>query len=377
MKLRLKQGVLLPENNRDDGRRHRRHVPRNFVAGHAKALTTASTSLSRLDGLLIHQEPSICLSRNCGGIGDVLMTTPLVRAVKERYPSCRLVYATDFGYLNGALPKVLEHNPYIDEIVEWNLATPEQYDAYIDLSCPCIPYEKPGVEPINRIDLFAMHAQVELSDKHMVYVITEEEKAWGKKWLETRNITTMNKLVMINPCASNHRRSWDIMRWQQTAAYLGQGNNSIWSIVVTHDSDYKKTKWDLKNTVEIHNYDVRHVAAILWYCDLLICPDSALLNLGQAIDKKILALFGPTDHRARCNYSPDTTVITHGPEFAEWPCWYVTDCTCKLRCMDAIEPTEVVSKAVELLKLDGNIPDAYTYSRPTIHNRKKILTEKV
>ena len=49
----------------------------------------------RLDKLLRSASPKICIKRRLGGIGDVLMTTPLIKAMKMLIPQCHLIYATD------------------------------------------------------------------------------------------------------------------------------------------------------------------------------------------------------------------------------------------------------------------------------------------
>jgi ADP-heptose:LPS heptosyltransferase len=54
-----------------------------------------------------------------GAIGDVLMTTPTVRALKERYPDAELVYVTGKG-----LSPVLVGLPYLSEIIEFDKTLP-------------------------------------------------------------------------------------------------------------------------------------------------------------------------------------------------------------------------------------------------------------
>jgi ADP-heptose:LPS heptosyltransferase len=304
---------------------------------------TGSDSLERLDRIRRGDKVKICIARTQGGIGDVLMTTPTVRAIKERYNPCELTYSTDFSYLNSALTKVLQDNPYIDKVVNHLTDRPNSYDAYINLTCPCIPHEQPKAIPIHRIDLFANFAGVELKDRSMIYNVKEEERKWARRWLEERAIDSKNhKIILVNPYASNARRSWEPRRWLETMAYITHEDKSVRVIVVTHGSDFDKTKFDLVNTIKLHDYDIRSIAALVEASNLVLCPDSAILHIAQVFNKPTIAVFGPTDWRARTNYSPLTTAISHGAEVMANPCWYDARCPCNLSCMRMCLPEEVL-----------------------------------
>ena len=77
-------------------------------------------------------------------IGDVVFTTPVIRAVKRRFPAARLTYLVE-----AASAPVVRHNPHIDDLVivarprgwrrlryDWNLARRlrrQRFDVAIDL----------------------------------------------------------------------------------------------------------------------------------------------------------------------------------------------------------------------------------------------------
>ena len=301
------------------------------------------------------------------------MTTPTIRAIKQKYKNCRLVYATDFSYLNGALAAVLQGNPYIDEVVDHAKVREDDFDVYISLTCPCVAHEVPKAPPIHRIDLFARHAQVVLEDKSMIYVMTEEERGWGKAWLEKRGVNKFHKVILISPFASHWRRSWDVRKWQETIGLLTQSDKDIRVITVTHSSDYKQVDWNQVNSTVMHNFGVRQIAAVLANTNLCICTDSALLHLAQAMNHPTVAVFGPTDPAARCNYSPNTAVVCYGDQIAAHPCYYDGACPCNLTCMRLIGPQEVTT--VALKKLYGEeLPARYNYYRS---NEQMISTTEL
>src|SRR3990167_6925024 len=69
-------------------------------------------------------------------IGDIVLTTPVIRAIKKKYPSAELHYLIKNNYL-----PVIQHNPYIHKIftysgtLKWLLLElrKEKYDYLIDL----------------------------------------------------------------------------------------------------------------------------------------------------------------------------------------------------------------------------------------------------
>ncbi len=51
--------------------------------------------------------------------------------------------------------------------------------------------------------------------------------------------------------------------------------------------------------------------------DVVVCPDSALLHLAGALNKKIVTIFGPIPPQSRINYYANATVL-----IKRLPCQY-------------------------------------------------------
>ena len=47
-------------------------------------------------------------------IGDILHATPAARWIKEHYPEAKLHWI-----VTPTMAEILRHNPYVDEIIEW------------------------------------------------------------------------------------------------------------------------------------------------------------------------------------------------------------------------------------------------------------------
>lgn len=306
-----------------------------------------SQALKLIDRIMNGESPEICVSRSRGGIGDVLMTLPTVKAISKKY-KCKIDYATDFQYLDGALPKVLIGNPYIRNVIPWRDIQKEKYNAIVDLTCPCVVHEKPLAPPINRIDLFARHAGVHLEDPSMDYIIQPEELKWAQKYLENNNLDR-GRLLLVQPSSSSSHRDAPLDKMKRSVAQVLQQRKDVQAIVITHDSDNVKSDW--RGLIRIHNlnnYDVRHIAAIMYYCDVVLCPDSSILHLASCLSKPTVTLFGPTDPHARVNYHPEAVAIWPGKELKNYPCWY-EDPRDGYLCWKRLEEKDIIRCCLALL----------------------------
>jgi ADP-heptose:LPS heptosyltransferase len=286
------------------------------------------------------------VSRKQGGIGDVLMTLPTVKAIARKY-NIKVDYATDFDYLDGALPKVLQGNPYIDKIFSWKKIDTEEYDAIVELTCPCVEHEVPKAPPVNRIDLFARHTGIALTDHDIDYTVFPDEEEWAKDYLKTNNLHR-SSLLLVQPSASASARDCPHPLLQRAIANILMLKRNMKALIITHGSDNVHTEWNIHNTHVFHNMDVRQIAAIMPFSDLVVCPDSAVLHLAAAHHHPTLTLFGPTDPRARVNYHPEAVAIWPAGQLNNYPTWYENPNDGYL-CWKIIEEKYIVKTAIAIL----------------------------
>jgi ADP-heptose:LPS heptosyltransferase len=291
--------------------------------GHTQIYKDRNPSILRIDRLISDHKPSIMVTRINGGIGDVLMTTPTIRELSRKY-DIKITYGTDFVYLDGALEKVLRYNPYIDNIIPWRSINKDEYDAVIDLTCPCIVHEKPGAPPINRIDLFARHIHINLRDKHIDYTISKEENIWANEYINSNNLSKYKYLVLVQPTSSALHRDIPVDKLKQCIINIVKMRRDVGFIIITNNSDNRKNiNWkEINNVHVLDNFDCREIAALMKLCSLVICQDSAVLHLASALKMKTLALFGPTDPRARVNYHPEAVAYWPAGQLKGSPRWY-------------------------------------------------------
>lgn len=318
------------------------------TGGQVTPYTQRINAFRRLDKLLTEKKPRIAITRKQGGIGDVLMTLPTVKAISKRY-GVKVDYGTDFLYLNGALPKVLQHNPYIDTILDWHDINSDDYDIVADLTCPCVAYERPLVPPINRIDLFARHLGIGLEDYNIDYTITEEERSWAQQYLAANNLNRYT-LVMVQPSSSTTNRDIPPDVLKKVLYQLVGLDRKIKPLVITHRSDNTQSNWSSLGVHVLNNLDIRYLAALMSLTKLLICPDSAMLHMGAALHHPTVTVFGPTDPRARVNYHPEAVAIWPAKELKNFPRWYEATSQELSLCWARLEIDTVVNTCLAILK---------------------------
>ncbi len=228
---------------------------------------------------------TILIHRGGGGLGDLLMITIAVKALKRKYPNSTIIFQAAPQYI-----PVLENNIYINKVIGLN--TDLKSDIKIDLSnpCPAMNYEarhSPEIKK-HRIDIFCDFFQITSTNKKPVFVLTQDEVKYAKEFLYQRGFLGKKK-IGIALRSNELKRDWPRQYNLQLIDLLIK--NGFSPVIFDAEADNAVYK---NNVLNICGLNIRFVASILNFCNLLICPDCGLAHLAGALDIKILGLFGPT-----------------------------------------------------------------------------------
>jgi heptosyltransferase-2 len=89
------------------------------------------------------------------------------------------------------------------------------------------------------------------------------------------------------------------------------------------------------------------VVAVLSLADALVTNDTGPAHIAAALERPTLVIFGPTDPRTTRPFSHAAEIIRRPPDCA--PCM-LRDCPIDHRCMTAISPAEVFTRARALMQ---------------------------
>ena len=340
------------------------------VVTHMSQRSVVAPSTRRFDNAM-QGKARICIKRSLGGLGDIIMATPIARGAKRKYPDSHVTYAVDTKYANGDLLACLENIPFIDEIVDYTLIDRDHFDIFADITRTGLSEERPYTIPPNRIDLFAQAAGIPLFGMtRPIYTMTEEERVWGKEFVSKALGTKKPKgIIAIQTRSNDPRRSWPDYRVREFIT-LARAEGYHCFIFEWGGAEIEQ-QWRLGGSTLVFNYKQRQAAAILEACDILVCPDSMMLHLGGALNMKCVSLFGAMPPGCRINHYPNCIAIVN-QQLSCLGCIY-SSCPNNFECMKSILPQAVIGAvkaklSVEHVDDEMNVPEesisAQSYSVP-------------
>lgn len=325
------------------------------IVTHRSQRTIVNPSGRRLDALL-KGKARIAVFRSLGGLGDIIMATPIARGAKRKFPDSHVTYAIPTQYAGGDLVALLENIPYIDEIIDYTLVNRDHYDAFTDITRVGLSDEKPYTVPLNRIDLFANACGIPLYGNHLpIYIATEEEKAWGEDYVKkSLRGKQYQGLISIHLGSRDPKRSWPHYRIRE---FVGLARKAGYFCFL-YEWGAPAEEWNLAGSQQVFNFGVRQAATIMLATDILVCPDSMMLHLAGALNMKIVSLFGNMPPACRMNHYPNAVAIVN-QQVSCLGCIYAS-CSNKFYCMSSILPEAVLAAVKQ--KVKSNIVEVPTSS---------------
>lgn len=344
MKFVSVNGVLLPQGRTLPGQQTKT-VPISH-----KSSPVARNEVQKLDALL-RGDLSVAIIRSRGGLGDMLMVTPLARAFKEKYPHCLLSMATDFEYAQGGLVELLKWNPYIDYIYQHNHFNREDYNLVAEVTGPELRFEVAHKQFDIRTDIWARLIGLPLKNGQGIYIVSPSEKAWAQEQiasLDRKKKMAVNIGVQIR--SNDPKRSWPIKNLISLISYVNSIRSDVrWCLF---DSEDHVDLEDLKNTVSFFGLKVRPTGALINEMDCFLGPDSGLMHLAGCLNKKMVVLFGNMPPASRIKYYPNAVGVTVD-RLACLGCVYAACIHPTFRCMEDLDGARYIwPKIVELLGKD-------------------------
>jgi predicted lipopolysaccharide heptosyltransferase III len=331
-------------------------------------------------------------------LGDVVLSTPLIRAVRQALPLAHIAYLAEKPY-----GEVLEGNPNVDEVISLerkeiaSLPLTRRASAHagfirslrgkdFDLVIDLLGNPRSGLlsfltgaryrlGPARRgraayythlvPEPESLHTQIETqlaflrplgadpakAGQNTAVFLSDEEREEARSYL-TDNHLASRPLVIIHPGASWPAKRWHLDRFARTAERLMSELKATIILLGGPEEQaiIREVAKNMKFTPHMaEGLSIRRLCALLDTCDLFITNDAGPMHIACALGRPCLALFGPGDPGTWFPYhAEDGQVAIHHPP----PCWPCSLDECeKLDCMKAITTDEVVKKAKQLLSL--------------------------
>ena len=325
---------------------------------------------------------------NMNYMGDALLTTPALAALRQAYPDAQI----DTVVGAGAAAEVLRNNPDLDAIIArtargswarvvqtYKLLREGQYTDAVILP-PLSAYAAAAwlARTPRRVgqrdrgmnhfltDLRptrAVHMAEAMLDtmplppgggqrrRRLVVTVDLDSAEAAASLLEGAGVGPDGPLVAVNVGATRPQKRWFAASFAETLDLLGETP----CVLVGAGAEDQATAAEILARTQrartinlVGRTDVKTLAAVLQRCDLLISADSGPMHLATAVGTPCVALFGSTDPRVTGPFDLLSETIYKGLPCA--PCGNHPTCEGRYDCLRAITPEEVALTARGLLR---------------------------
>jgi heptosyltransferase-2 len=326
-------------------------------------------------------------------MGDVLLTTPVLRMIKKRFPQAQLDFLVKESYI-----ALLENNPHIDSLFSLkskacigemgqiiaNLRG-QRYDLIVDLqsnirsiliSLFCRAQYKVRVRlnrfrrlllvrfkwetvrtvkpiPLRYLDTVRLFGVID-DGKGLELFVNNQSRESIHYRLKLTHLKSLKPIVALAPGAGRATKRWIESGFAQVGQHFLDRGFEIVIVGGREDADVSRRIANLINPFPMNlsgDLSLTETAAVLDKSILLITNDTGLMHMAAALNKSLVALFGPTtDQLGFFPFRAHSIVLERQLDCR--PCSYHGSVRCPkghFKCMIDISHHEVISAAHQLL----------------------------
>lgn len=294
----------------------------------------------------------ILITRAMGGIGDLLMMTPGIHALKKKYPKSEINLAIPKRYFS-----IFEGNDDVKLLdIEGDFFNHPKINKWYNFTdCPAARKESLAAPKVkkSRIEIFSsalninIISRIGMSKKPRFFFSTDELEFALEKWKEFE--LTDKTVIGIQLHSDETYRDYPLM--EKLVASISKKYS-----VLLFDSEVING-FEYDNVIKVQGLPIRKAFAIAKKCDAIVAPDSAFIHFAAAFDIPTIALFGPIDGKVRTKHYQNCTYLSAKEILGCLPCWRNEEIPCKLtgmrtsECMKKI-PVNLITEVLEK-KLSG------------------------
>jgi heptosyltransferase-2 len=284
---------------------------------------------------MVHTDYRRILIIRLSSLGDIILTTPVLRLVRESWPAARI----DF-MLKAEFQEVLRAHPCVDRLLPVDTREPlrqtirvlreTHYDLVLDLHRTLrsvwlsrrsrarhrLAYRKhtlrrallvyckwntlgPTTSVPERYALPLRRLGVDMPLPRTEMHVEAQSVSAVEQYLADRGLNTVPRcLIAVAPGARWKTKQWPVERYAAAARELAARHDA--AIVLLGDCHDRPLVQAFRQHVAVPVIDtvgqlpLMQTAAVLQQCRLLLCNDSGLMHMAAALGVPVVAVFGPT-----------------------------------------------------------------------------------
>jgi ADP-heptose:LPS heptosyltransferase len=293
-----------------------------------------------------------------GGIGDLLFINPIIRYIKEVYPTCKISLACGPQY-----QPMVETFEGIDKLYDLPFNASILFDNHYHAIFEGVIERTRESEKTNAYMLFSKSLGLDIPVEKLI----PHQKPKQDKVDECKKILEMWKIldkpfVLLQPRASSPIRTPRFDFWEKV---IDKIVDLDYNVILT-DSPHQKDKLDkfifgLKNRNRVYNFcghskSLDYTIALTSMSNLVIATDSALIHIGASLKKKVFGVYGPFPGHIRMSTYPNCDWI-EPKDYKCCPCFQHGHLPCQYSkngyptCYDQIDMNECYSKIKKLIEI--------------------------
>ncbi len=296
-------------------------------------------------------------------IGDVVLTLPLIEALKNKYPDAELYYLTE-----KSVGEILIGHPDLEEVImldrdaienlPWRKKSIEhlgfinklrnyKFDMVIDLFCnprSALLTLATGAKIRVGFDVrlrgivynhkIRRGASIRVVDAYLDCLRTlgidvdrevphlpllKDERRWATDWLRENSLSQNLPLIGFNPGAS-----WPAKMWQPEQ-FAGLGDNVIdmlnGQVLITQGPGQRELVRQVSDLMKhppviADLLPIRRLSALIEQCDAYVSNDSGPMHIAAAVGTRTIGIFGPSDPAIWFPYSESSGHLSVKPDVA-------------------------------------------------------------
>lgn len=329
-------------------------------------------------------------------IGDVVLTTPIIRSVRTAYPQAYIAYMGEKGAVS-----LLEHHPCLDEIIPYDYSHPtfieqplvalllrrRKFDLVVDLfgnpRSALLTYlsgakTRVGAERKGRGRFYTVRVKDDGTPKtavqfHNQFIeavgitassdrteifLTDDERREGRiylQWIdgESKPLDPGRPVIGIHPGATWPAKRWLPERFAALADMLAaKFRAQVFLVAGPNESDTvdEVLKHTFATTRVIRNLPLRQLAAVIAQFSLFIANDAGPMHIAAALGIPTIGLFGPGEENIWFPYAAKDGHIALRKDVPCHPC-HLDFCNRQgegyMECMKLLTLDEVLEWAVK------------------------------
>jgi len=322
-------------------------------------------------------------------VGDVLRTTSILKPLKKKYPDSFIEWCTRYNAV-----EIFKNNLLVDEVITieddaLSRIEAEEYDLVINLDTSKISSalaanskakEKFGfvLSKKGYVEATSNAAKMWLEMSAFDNVKKSNQKSYQQIMYEILGLDLPGEPPMIHiPDKEretitskefvknlNHKKpvlglnvgvgtkwpskGWPLKRWKELIKKLG---NDQYNLLLLGGPEESKIVSQLEREYKFLintgcDNSLLEFAAIVNLCDLIVTADTLTLHIATALEKKVIALFGPTSASEIELYGKGIKLSS--PDGCN--CYYRKFCSEEMSCMEKINAEMVIEAINSLLK---------------------------